>query len=223
VQKGAEKQIAASRVWSTLPVGALVRAILPAAPPEILDDANNISFRGMILVYLVLEQDQFTEFDAHYFPDAALPISRLSEPKNYSASREPRGRTLLCAELPSDPGDVHWGKSDQELGRMLVDWLAQAGLPVRARVLETFTRRTNFAYPVYRRGFEDRFARLDAWLGSLENLLHYGRQALFAHDNTHHALYMAYAAVDCFSLGGTFDDARWSEFRRIFESHVVED
>ena len=222
-RNGSEERLAADRVWSTLPVGALARAISPAAPGDVLEAAARISFRGMILVYLMLEQDQFTEFDAHYFPEAALPISRLSEPKNYSATREPRGRTLLCAELPSDPGDLHWEMDDAELGRHLVEWLGQAGLPVHSRVLESFTRRTKFAYPVYRRGFEENFAKLDAWLGALDGLLHYGRQALFAHDNTHHALYMAYSAADCFSPDGAFDHARWQEFRRIFETHVVED
>jgi hypothetical protein len=32
----------------------------------------------MILIYLVLEQDQFTEYDAHYFPEEAIPMSRMS-------------------------------------------------------------------------------------------------------------------------------------------------
>jgi protoporphyrinogen oxidase len=220
---GTENFLPAERVWSTLPIGILTRAVEPAAPAAVLDAAARISFRGMILVYLLLEQDQFTEFDAHYFPEAALPISRLSEPKNYSASTEPRGLTLLCAELPADPGDAMWQKSDDDLGRLLCDWLAQAGLPVRARVRKSFTRRLAHAYPVYRQGYEELFAAMDEWLSALDGLLHYGRQGLFAHDNTHHALYMAYAAVDCFAPGGGFDRTRWAEFRKVFETHVVED
>ena len=74
----------------------------------------------MILIYLVLEQDQFTEYDAHYFPEYAVPISRLSEPKNYSASTEPKGVTVLCAELPCDPQEELWALSDDELGRQAV-------------------------------------------------------------------------------------------------------
>ncbi|MCI0664368.1 MAG: hypothetical protein L0220_25195 [Acidobacteria bacterium] len=54
-------------------------------------------------------------------------------------------------------------------------------------------------------------------------LLTFGRQGLFAHDNTHHALYMAYAAADCLDSHGKFDGKRWREYRRIFETHVVED
>jgi hypothetical protein len=52
--------------------------------------------------------------------------------------------------------------------------------------------------------------------------LSYGRQGLFAHDNTHHALYMANAAVECLA-GGRFDAGKWADYRRIFATHVVED
>ncbi|MCL5288150.1 MAG: FAD-dependent oxidoreductase, partial [Acidobacteria bacterium] len=135
----------------------------------------------------------------------------------------PNGKTMLCAELPCDPGDALWEKSDEELGRLLVEWLGQAGLPVRSRLLKATTRKLRQAYPVYRRGYEKYFHVMDEWLEGLQGLVHYGRQALFAHDNTHHALYMAYAAVDCFGADGKFDEERWGMFRRIFETHVVED
>jgi protoporphyrinogen oxidase len=94
---------------------------------------------------------------------------------------------------------------------------------VRAPIRQVYTRRVRQAYPVYRSGYEEHFTRMDAWLEGLEGLLLYGRQALFAHDNTHHALYMAYAAVDCLAPDGMFDEERWAMFRRIFETHVVED
>jgi hypothetical protein len=34
---------------------------------------------------------------------------------------------------------------------------------------------------------------------------------------------MAYSAVACLDREGCFDRARWQEFRRVFEKHVVED
>ena len=222
-QGGNVYTVRASQVWSTLPITVLARAIQPTAPPEVLDAAAHIDFRGMILIYLVLEQDRFTEYDAHYFPGANIPISRLSEPKNYCASTEPRGRTVLCAELPSDPGSREWQMTEEELGRSLCGWLEEAGLPVRARVRQVVTRRLRQAYPVYRSNYEEYFGRIDGWLSGFENLLTFGRQGLFAHDNTHHALYMAYAAVRCVAADGSFDRAHWEEFRRVFETHVVED
>jgi protoporphyrinogen oxidase len=220
---GTEHRIPTRSVWSTLPISLLVRSMRPEAPPEVLRAGSQISFRGMILIYLTLEQDRFSEYDAHYFPEESTPISRLSEPKVYSNSTEPPGRTVLCAELPSDPGSREWEMSDQELGDLLRSWLERAGLPVRAKVLRVLTRRLRQAYPVYRRGYEEHFAMIDQWLGEVEGLLTFGRQGLFVHDNTHHALYMAQAASKCLRADGNFDKDLWAHYRQIFETHVVED
>src|SRR5438874_791835 len=220
---GQEQFLSSSLIWSTLPITLLARSIRPEAPPDVLAAASQISFRSMILIYLVLEQDQFTEYDAHYFPEQSVPISRLSEPKNYSCTPEPRGRTILCAELPTSPESAEWAMSDEELGRSLCAWLDQAGLPVRAKVRRVVTRRLKQAYPIYRAGYETSFDVVDKWLGEIQGLLTFGRQGLFAHDNTHHALYMAYAAAKCLNADGAFDWKQWQEFRKVFETHVVED
>ena len=53
--------------------------------------------------------------------------------------------------------------------------------------------------------------------------MHFGRQGLFAHDNTHHALAMAWAAADAARPDGQVDAAAWSRARAAFAAHVVED
>jgi protoporphyrinogen oxidase len=150
-------------------------------------------------------------------------MTRLSEPKNYAAVSEPRGLTVLCAELPCLPSDAVWGMTDAELGQLVSNGLTRAGIPLRARIQQVVTRRLPQAYPIYRRGYERHFEALDTWLGGVDRLLTFGRQGLFAHDNTHHALYMAYCAADCLTAEGLFDQARWQAARRVFETHVVED
>ena len=94
---------------------------------------------------------------------------------------------------------------------------------MQAPVKEVVTRRLRHAYPIYSRGYEVSFDQLDHWLSGIDGLLTFGRQGLFAHDNTHHALYMAYCAVACLDENGRFDRERWQAFRRGFETHVVED
>jgi hypothetical protein len=54
-------------------------------------------------------------------------------------------------------------------------------------------------------------------------LITFGRQGLFAHDNTHHTMAMAYALVDALRPDGSFDRDSWARARKAFESHVVED
>ncbi len=222
-ENGRQVRRETTQVLSTIPLTTLVRLIDPPPPPEVLEAARAIRFRGMILLYLVLECDRFTEFDAHYFPELSIPISRMSEPKNYSASTQPEGVTVLCAELPADPGDRWWQMSDEELGAHFRTWLAQVGLPVTVPVRGCETRRLSHAYPVYDLDYERHFNRVDEWLLGLDGLLVFGRQGLFAHDNTHHAFAMAYGAADCLDERGRIDRARWAACREEFSHHTVED
>ncbi len=213
----------ADYAWSTIPVTALARTVQPPPPADILSATERIDYRAMILVYLVLAQDRFTEFDAHYFPGADIRISRLSEPKNYAAAAEPAGTTVLCAELPCAVSDPEWTMSDAELGQLVQADLTRAGIQVKAAVRQVVTRRLRQAYPIYLNGFEAHLYPLLDWLDRVPRLLTFGRQGLFAHDNTHHALYMGYAAAACLRADGSFDDTQWQTYRREFEKHVVED
>ena len=60
--------------------------------------SSRIAYRAIILIYLVLAQSQFTPFDAHYFPEVDIKLTRLSEPKNYSGRVEPKERTVPGAD-----------------------------------------------------------------------------------------------------------------------------
>lgn len=217
-----ERAVEADHLWSTIPITLLARMLRPEPPREILAAAEAIGYRAMLLVYLEIEVDRFTEYDAHYFPGIDVTITRLSEPKNYAVRSEPRGRTVLCAELPCAVGDRHWNAGEEELARLVEEDLRSCGLPLLLRPIQTFVRRLPQAYPIYQRGYERALEPLDRWIGERENLLSYGRQGLFAHDNTHHALAMAYAAVDCLA-GADFDREKWRAHREVFATHVVED
>jgi protoporphyrinogen oxidase len=222
VRDGEQRSIIADHVWSTIPLTLLARMARPAAPDAALQAAAALEFRAMLLIYLELPVDRFTEYDAHYFPGADVSITRLSETKNYADASEPAGRTVICAELPCAPDDEHWRASDEELGRLVVADLERAGLMLAAPPSTVHVRRLRHAYPIYGRGYAEPFRELDEWAARLPRLLSFGRQGLFAHDNTHHALAMAYAAADCLRPDG-FDHEQWRRHRLEFEKHVVVD
>jgi protoporphyrinogen oxidase len=222
-QAGECIEIQADYLWSTIPITRLASLIQPAMPSGLRDGLEHLDYRSMVLVYLVVGQAQFSPFDAHYFPGLELPITRLSEPKNYSGTDQPSGSTVLCAEIPCSPSDSVWSASEEELKDLLSNALEKAGIPIRASIHKVEVKRLRYAYPIYTAGFEEYFYALDDWLRQFVRLLTFGRQGLFAHDNTHHALFMAYSAVDCLDLNGDFDHTKWQAYREVFSTHVVED
>jgi len=177
----------------------------------------------MVLAYLTLDTSQFTSTDAHYFPEENVRFTRLSEPKNYFRSTEPEGRTVLCAEIPCSVEDEVWTMDDEALGSLVEKDLESVALPLNAPVSAVRSRRLRQAYPIYRMGYEVPFEALNGWIQTVPGLLSYGRQGLFAHDNTHHALFMAYSAVKCLDAEGVFDRHRWAEYLEVFKTHYVED
>lgn len=221
VETEAGAVIEAARAWSTLPATVLAR-LVRGTPRPVLAAAGKLEYRAMILVYLVLEVDRYTPFDAHYLPELSTPITRVSEPKNYRSGGDPAGRTVLCAELPCDQTDELWRASDDALCLEVVDGLAAVDLP-RARPRRVVVRRIAHAYPIYRVGCSPAFAAVDAWADAQPRLLILGRQGLFAHVNTHHALAMAWAAADTLRRDGTFDETAWAMARDRFAGYVVED
>ena len=218
---GTMRRYPAAHVLSTIPLTVLARLVRGHdAPPRAATDS--LKLRAMVLVYLTLEAERFTEFDAHYFPEAQIRITRLSEPKNYSLTRRP-GRTVLCAELPCAVDGPEWSMSDEELAALVRGDLERAGLGPLPPVAGITVRRLPHAYPLYTRGYREAFDALDRWVAGIDGLVTFGRQGLFAHDNTHHTVGMAYALVESLRADGTLDAAMWGRARKSFESHVVED
>jgi protoporphyrinogen oxidase len=223
VDAGGERRIyPASYVLSTIPVSVLARLVRTTGVQPPLAAASSLQHRAMVLAYLTLQTDRFTEYDAHYFPEAAIRISRLSEPKNYSLTKC-AGRTVLCAELPCSQSSVEWSMSDAAIGALVCRDLERAGLGPLPPVLDVQTERLPHAYPLYTKGYRRAFEEIDRWLDGIEGLVTFGRQGLFAHDNTHHTIAMAYSVVESLRPDGTFDREAWARARTSFEEHVVED
>jgi protoporphyrinogen oxidase len=221
VETEAGDQIEGRMLFSSLPITGLVK-FCSNVPAEVTEAAQGLSFRSMILVYLVLESARYSEYDAHYFPEEWTQVTRVSEPKNYRSGDDPSDRTVLCAEIPCDRDDATWSAGDDALRDAVVSSLERAGLP-EPRPIDTQVYRLPYAYPIYDLEYERRFDAVDAWSSSQPRLITFGRQGLFVHDNAHHALAMAWEATERLGADGEFDHAGWARARERFKLHVVED
>ena len=214
--------LTARHVWSTAPLTKLTDIVDPKPPKEILDAASSLRVRGMVLAYLVLDQDQYTEYDAHYLPSQETNIARLSEPKNYRDGIDPEGLTVLCAEIPCWCDDDVWNSSDQKIGDLVMADLVKLGLP-SARYVETQTRRLPSVYPVFESATMEERRRLLEWGQTLGNLIPFGRQGFLVPDNLHHTLGMGWDLAESIGEETELNFDHWRDSVERFKQNIVED
>lgn len=211
--------VEAGLILSTIPLTLLARFLEP--PRELQPALGALEYRAMVLAYLVVPRPRWTSYDAHYFPGLEVPFTRISEPKNYRNGTDPPDRTVICVELPCDPDDRTWTADEETLLSNVRDDIVRLGLPDPGT--RGVVKHIRHAYPIYRIGSEAALGEVASWLDTRPGVVSFGRQGLFAHDNTHHALSMARDAVACVSDDLRFDDPAWDRARERFSHHVVED
>lgn len=214
----------ADAVLSTMPVPILANIVRPAPPTEVTAALARCRTRAMLLVYLAVPRDQYTPFDAHYFPETDTRVARLSEPKNYRDGDDPPDQTVLCAEIACWPDDDLWDSNDDQLAQLVIDDLERSGLP-RPDPSATTVRRLPSVYPVLESTNKTDRATVNAWITSLapNGLLSFGRQGLTVLDNLHHVLDMGTHAASSITPDGAVDTDQWQAALSRFAQHVVED
>ena len=217
------ESIEAWQTFSTLPLPQIARITRPAPALADIEAAHRLRYRAVVLVYLVHEGGRWTPYDAHYLPAAETPVTRISEPTNYRESADdPPDRSVICAEIACWRGDRIWNATEYALADLVEGTLRAEDLPA-VRRSDVVVRRMPNVYPVYQLGYENHLAGLDSWATNLPGVTTLGRLGLFAHDNTHHAMDMAYEAVDALRPDHRFDTLAWAAARQRFADHVVED
>ncbi len=217
------QEINADLCLSTLPIATLARLATPSPSPNVVDCASRLRMRSMVLVYLELDVDRFSEWDAHYLPGESLTCSRISEPKWYRGGGEPYGRTVLCAELPCQRNDSLWSSDDSVIVKQVVDDLDRCELDAQNLVARHKVVRAANVYPIYDVDYQDSLNRLQEWTQTVDNLVSFGRQGLFVHDNSHHALEMGYVVAQSIDRNGKFDHNIWRAALARFSENTVED
>lgn len=175
---------AGNALANTLPLPVFLRALSPAPPAEILAAADGITFRQLLLAVLVIDMDKYTAQASLYFPDAAIPFTRVYEPKNRSPHLAPPGKTCLVIEIPCDANHAWWQKGEVDLSALLPHFHAVKPISP-GQVLHQACVRIPNAYPVLELGVEKRIAVLLDYCRRFENLWMVGRNARFEYAHIH--------------------------------------
>ena len=175
---------------SSIPFTVLVKIMDPAAPQDVMDAADSLTFRDIITVNLMIKKPQVTHDTWLYVHDRNILFGRFHEPKNWSPSMVPSDDyTSLVIEYFCTKGDHIWNMSDEQLVNQSVKHLVDdLGFVTPDEVIGGFTLRATKAYPVYDLDYQEPLLKMKNYIQSIENLQYIGRGGSFRYNNTDHSI-----------------------------------
>lgn len=203
---GRQEIVEGDQFVSSIPMPVLVRLLRPAPPASVLAAADQLKFRDLITVNLMLRRQQVTQDTWLYIHDPAIPFGRIHEPKNWSPAMVPDERnTSLVVEFFCHVGDAIWSQRDEDVCELAVQHLSGTlGLIEPHEVIGGFAIRSPHAYPTYHLGYKAPLDALKAYAASFRNLQLIGRAGAFHYDNADHAIEHGLLAARNL-LGGDYD------------------
>jgi protoporphyrinogen oxidase len=198
VTDGAETRYPVTHVISSMPIGALLQAMDPPPPAEVLEAASALRYRDFITVALVVpEEDGFPD-NWIYINDPSVKVGRIQNFGRWSPYLVKEGRTCLGLELFVQEGDEWWTMPDDALIENGKRELCAIGLlSDPSRVESGYVVRMPKAYPFYDAEFKDNVATLRAWIEEhAPNVFPVGRNGMHRYNNQDHSMLTAMLSVE---------------------------
>jgi protoporphyrinogen oxidase len=211
----------ASHVISSMPMGGLLRAMDPPAPPEVLAAADGLTYRDFITVALVLPQEYSFPDNWIYIHDPGVGVGRIQNFGSWSPYLVKEGRTCLGLEFFVNEGDSMWTKPDEQLISQAKGELEYLGLGDANRVEAGYVVRMPKAYPVYDEHYVRNVDVMRDWIAEhCPNVFPVGRNGMHRYNNQDHSMYTALLSVE--NIYGADHDV-WSvnveeEYHEVSES-----
>lgn len=172
-------------VVSTLPISLFLKFMNPKPQLKVLDAANRLCFRQVVLVVFFLDKKTIANAATIYIPNPDFPIARISEPKNRSRLMSPINKTSLCSEIPCFHNDDIWTMEKDEIINDVQDYLLQMGLFKKEEVLGATVVQIPNAYPVLEIGTKEIIQDLNNYLSTFNNIKTSGRNGKFVYSWIH--------------------------------------
>ena len=184
-------------VISSMPMGALLAAMDPPPPAEVLAAAHDLRYRDFMTVALVVPQEYSFPDNWIYIHDPGVQVGRIQNFGSWSPYLVKEGRTCLGLEFFVNEHDEMWDKSDDDLVAQAKDELQRLGLGDGARVEAGYVVRMPKAYPVYDDFYKANVEVMRRWLDAdAPNVYPVGRNGMHRYNNQDHSMYTAMLSVE---------------------------
>ncbi|HUA22052.1 MAG TPA: FAD-dependent oxidoreductase [Bryobacteraceae bacterium] len=131
----------------TIPIQELAAA-LEGVPREILAAVNALRYNSLVTVSVGFDTARVPDYTAIYVPDPAIRFHRLSFPAAFSPHNAPAGRSIIQAEITTNPGDGTHEMPDEELLADVISDMQDLGLARASEVCYSRVLRTRYGYVV---------------------------------------------------------------------------
>jgi protoporphyrinogen oxidase len=201
-----ERRVPAEHVISSMPISELVRAMRPAAPPDVLACAADLRYRDFLTVALVVPAEFSFPDNWIYVHDPAVKVGRIQNFGSWSPYLVKDGRTCLGLEYFVFEDDETWRTPDSDLVTLGTAELERLGLARPGAVEAGYVVRMPKAYPVYDERYQHNIDVIRGWLArELPNVHPVGRNGMHRYNNQDHSMLTAMLTAENIALGTTHD------------------
>ena len=187
----------ATHVISTMPISALLEAMDPPVPSEVLEAAESLRYRDFMTVALVVPEEYGFPDTWIYIHDPDVEVGRIQNFASWSPYLVKDGRTCLGLEFFVQEGDEMWTKSDDDLVEQAKRELSTSASSTRARSRSGYVVRMPKAYPFYDWDYKANVDTLRRWLdANTPNVYPVGRNGMHRYNNQDHSMYTAMLTVE---------------------------
>jgi protoporphyrinogen oxidase len=192
-EHGQEHYEAGTEIIASLPLGELVRALTPAAPPEVLHAANSLRYRDFLTVGLIIDSADTFPDNWIYVHSPNVKVGRIQNFRSWSPHMIPDEKhSSLGLEYFVQEGDEIWSMPDEDLVALGRHEMAELGLVKPEQVRDGCVIRMPKAYPVYDDHYKGHVLKIREHLEKVApNLQAVGRNGQHRYNNQDHSMLTA--------------------------------
>jgi protoporphyrinogen oxidase len=194
---GTEATFPCTEVISSMPFTKLLKAMDPAPAAEVLEAAEEITYRDFLSVALVVPEEFAFPDNWIYIHAPEVKVGRIQNYGSWSPFMVKEGRTCLGLEYFVFEGDDMWTKSDEDLIEQAKREISFLGLVDPSKVELGHVVRVPKAYPTYDEGYTERVDLLRRWIEEHTPNVHpVGRNGMHRYNNQDHSMFTAMLTVE---------------------------
>jgi predicted dehydrogenase/protoporphyrinogen oxidase len=194
-RNGDEYEHPVDGVLTSLALRDLVRMLDPAPPAHVVEAAEKLRYRDLVVVALITSESEPFPDNWIYLHDPATLAGRVQNYGAWSEAMVQPGMTCLGVEYFCFEGDDIWEMRDDEAVEFAKNELARIGLIDPTKVFDGVKVRVPKAYPMYDATYEGAVAVVREYLDQFENLETFGRNGLHRYNNQDHSMVTAILAT----------------------------